>query len=62
MALAIVLIALGIWYLAGKVSLEEIVQAILLAKPGYILLGTAIMLCNRDGESMALAANVQNAR
>lgn len=44
MALAILLIALGIWYLADKVSLEEIVQAILLAKPGYILLGTLIML------------------
>ena len=44
MALAILLIALGIWYLSDKVSLEDIIQAILLAKPGYILLGTGIML------------------
>ena len=30
LGLAIVLIALGIWYLADKVSLEEIIQALLL--------------------------------
>ena len=44
LALALILIALGIWYLADKVSLEEIVQAILLAKPGYILLATGIIV------------------
>jgi uncharacterized protein (TIRG00374 family) len=43
MALAIALIALGIWYLADKVSLTDIAQALILAKPGYILLGTMIM-------------------
>jgi uncharacterized protein (TIRG00374 family) len=43
MALAIVLIGLGIWYLADKVNLADIAQALLLAKPGYILLGTMIM-------------------
>jgi uncharacterized protein (TIRG00374 family) len=43
MALAIVLIALGVWYLADKVSLVDIIQALMLAKPGYILLGTMIM-------------------
>jgi uncharacterized protein (TIRG00374 family) len=44
LGLAIVLIGLGIWYLADKVSLEEIIQALLLAKPGYILLGVLIVL------------------
>jgi len=44
LVLAIILIALGIWYLADKVSLEEIFQALILAKPGYILLGVLIML------------------
>lgn len=44
MALAIVLIAIGIWYLSGKVSLAEIVDAILRANPFYILLGASIMV------------------
>lgn len=43
LGLSIVLIALGIWYLADKVSLEEIVHALLLAKPLYILLGVLIV-------------------
>lgn len=44
LGLAIVLIALGIWYLADKVSIADIVQALLLADPGYILLGIGIMI------------------
>jgi uncharacterized protein (TIRG00374 family) len=44
LVLSILLIALGIWYLAGKVSLKEGIQAILLAKPGYVLLGVFIVL------------------
>ncbi len=43
MALAIALIALGVWYLADKVSLADIIQALLLTKPGYIFLGFVIM-------------------
>ena len=42
--LAIVLIGLGIWYLSDKVSLEEIIHALLLADPLYILLGLVITL------------------
>jgi len=44
LALAILLIGLGIWYLSDKVSFEEIIQAMLLADPKYILLGLAITL------------------
>lgn len=44
MVLAIVLLALGIWYLADKVSFTDIIQALLLADPGYILLGIGIMI------------------
>lgn len=44
LALVIALIALGVWYLADKVSLAEIVQAIILAKPGYILLALLLMI------------------
>ncbi len=44
MLLAILLMALGIWYLAGKVSFIDIIEALLLAKPGYIILGVAVMI------------------
>jgi uncharacterized protein (TIRG00374 family) len=44
MILAILLIALGIWYLAGRVSFLEIIQALLLANPGYVIFGLTIMI------------------
>ena len=44
LALAILLIGLGVWYLSGRVSLNEIVMAMVLARPGYILLGLVIMI------------------
>lgn len=44
LALAALLIGLGVWYLADKVSLAEIIEALRLAKPGYILLGLVIMV------------------
>ncbi len=46
LVLAILLIALGIWYLSDKVSIEEIIQALMLADVGYILIGVAVMLVN----------------
>jgi glycosyltransferase 2 family protein len=44
LTLAIILIGLGIWYLSGKVTLDEIIQALLLADPWFILLGLALTL------------------
>lgn len=46
LVLAVLLIVLGIWYLSDKVSIEEIVQALILADTGFILLGVALMLIN----------------
>ncbi len=44
--LAIILIGIGIWYLSGKVSLQEIIQALLLADPIFIVLGILLTLLN----------------
>lgn len=42
--LVVVLLGIGVWYLADKVSLADILQALSLAKPIPILLGLGIML------------------
>lgn len=44
MLLVLILLAAGIWYLSGKVSLSDIAQALRLARPLPILLGLLIML------------------
>lgn len=44
LVIALVLIGLGVWYLSGKVTLKEIILALLLADPKYILLGLAISM------------------
>lgn len=44
LGLAVALVAVGIWYLADKVSLAEVARALALAHVGYIALGVAVMV------------------
>lgn len=46
LVLALILIGIGIWYLSGKVSLQEIFEALLLANPLFIALGVLLTLIN----------------